>query len=99
LGAGGVGAVWAGGVMGCACPGVSPGTSLGGRGTGVRLKNCAWLAAGMTESQNPTANTNRPPLPALVAAILITETFCLKSRQIQAKDALGVTFVTTGAVW
>src|SRR5262249_30015814 len=42
----------------------------------------------MAASQSPTANTNRPPLPALVAAILIADTFCLKSRQIQATGAV-----------
>src|SRR5262245_14809300 len=57
LGAGGVGVAAGpeGGARFWAGPGVAPGTSLGGRGTGVILKNCALLSAGNAESQNPTA--------------------------------------------
>jgi hypothetical protein len=59
-----------GGTMLWASPGVAPGTSPGGRGAGMMLMNCAWASAA-TDKNRATANANGPPLPALVAAILI----------------------------
>src|SRR5262245_25375077 len=72
-----------GGAMFCAGPGVCPGTSWGGRGSGEILKNWAFDSARKAPSQKPTAKISLAP-PALVAAILIKMIPCSKSRQIQA---------------
>src|SRR5262245_47233704 len=67
----GAGRLLFGGAMFCAGPGVCPGTSWGGRGSGEILKNWAFDSAKEATSQKPTASTNLAP-PALVAAILIS---------------------------
>src|SRR5262249_23221189 len=70
----GVGRLLLGGAIFWAGPGVWPGTSEGGRGSGEMLKNWACASARNTESQKPTAKAPLAP-PALVAAILIKDRF------------------------
>src|SRR5215813_14676233 len=84
----GVGRLLLGGAIFWAGPGVCPGTSEGGRGSGEMLKNWACASARKTESQKPTAKATLA-LPALVAAIVISRSISRpKSRQIQATSCV-----------
>ena len=58
-----------GGARFWAGPGVAPGTSAGGRNG--RSKNCAGAIAGKLASAAIAATINRPPLPALAAAVAV----------------------------